>query len=44
MDDAEAFTAPWKRAFTATLAPPEEEMIEFVCAENNRDVNHYRAK
>jgi hypothetical protein len=44
MDDSEAFTAPWKRTFTATLAPPEEELIEFVCGENNRDADHYRGK
>jgi hypothetical protein len=40
MDDSEAFTAPWKRTFTATLAPAEEELIEFVCGENNRDIEH----
>jgi hypothetical protein len=44
MDDSEAFTAPWKRTFTATLAPPGEEIMEFVCAENNRDSEHYRGK
>ena len=44
MDDSEAFTAPWKRTFAATLAPPEEELIEFVCGENNRDIEHYRGK
>ncbi|HEY7333515.1 MAG TPA: carboxypeptidase-like regulatory domain-containing protein [Bryobacteraceae bacterium] len=44
MDDSETFTAPWKRTFTATLAPPDEEIMEFVCAENNRDARHYRGK
>jgi len=44
MDDSDAFTGPWKRTFTATLAPPDEEIMEFVCGENNRDVNHYRGK
>lgn len=42
MQDAEAFTGPWKRTFTATLASAEEEIMEFVCGENNRDANHYR--
>jgi len=44
MDDSEAFTGPWKRTFTATLAPPDEEIMEFICTENNRDANHYRGK
>lgn len=44
MDDSAAFTGPWKRTFTATLAPPGEEIGEFICSENNRDVNHYRGK
>jgi hypothetical protein len=44
MEDSESFTGPWRRAFTATLAPPGEEIMEFVCSENNRDVNHYQAK
>jgi hypothetical protein len=42
MEDPLAFTGPWKRTFNATLAAPDEEIIEFVCAENNRDATHYR--
>ena len=44
MEDAGAFTGPWKRTFTATLAPPEEEIMEFICNENNHDASHYRGK
>jgi hypothetical protein len=44
MEDSEAFTGAWKRTFTATLAPPEEEIMEFICNENNNDVSHYRGK
>ncbi len=44
MEDPGAFTGPWKRTFTATRAPPDEEIIEFVCNENNRDAGHYTAK
>jgi len=44
MEDSEAFTGPWKRSFTATLAPPEEEIIEFICNENNNDIKHYRSQ
>jgi hypothetical protein len=44
MEDPEAFTGPWKRTFTATLAPANEEIMEFICNENNSDMTHYRAK
>ena len=44
MEDSGAFTAPWVRTFTATLAPPEEEILEFICNENNTDPQHYRGK
>jgi hypothetical protein len=44
MDDSEAFTGAWKRSFTATLASPDEEILEFICGENNRDAVHYRAQ
>jgi len=44
MEDSGAFTAPWVRTFTATLAPPEEEILEFICTENNTDPKHYRGK
>jgi hypothetical protein len=41
MNDPGAFIAPWTRKFTATLAPKGEEVMEYVCNENNRDVAHY---
>jgi hypothetical protein len=44
MEDSGAFTGPWNRSFTATLAPPGEEIMEFICNENNQDVSHYRGK
>jgi len=44
MEDSGAFTAPWIRSFTATLAPAGEEIMEFICNEGNRDVSHYRGK
>jgi hypothetical protein len=44
MDDSAAFTGPWKRTFTATLAPADEEILEFICNENNHDASHYRGK
>jgi hypothetical protein len=42
MEDPDAFTAPWIRTFTATLAPPDEEIMEWICNENNTDPSHYR--
>ena len=44
MEDSDAFTGVWKRTFTATLAPPEDEILEFICNENNRDASHYVSK
>jgi hypothetical protein len=41
MEDADTFNGPWKRTFVATLAPPDEEILEFICNENNRDASHY---
>ena len=43
MEDAETFTGSWKRTFTATLAPPEDEILESICNENNTDPSHYRS-
>jgi hypothetical protein len=31
-------------AVVAAIGEPEEEIIEFVCGENNRDADHYRGK
>ena len=28
--------------FTAELAPPGDELMEYICAENNQDVAHIR--
>jgi hypothetical protein len=43
MEDADAFTQPWERNFTATLAPKGEEILEYICNENNTDPAHYRS-
>jgi hypothetical protein len=40
VDDEEAYTEPWKRTVRATLVP-QEEILEFVCAENNKDPLHF---
>jgi hypothetical protein len=39
-DDADAYTGVWKRTIHAALVP-DEEILEFVCAENNKDPLHF---
>ena len=40
VDDADAYEKPWTRSVLATLVP-QEEILEFVCAENNKDPLHF---
>ena len=40
VDDEDAYTGPWKTSVRATLIP-QEEILEFVCAENNKDPLHF---
>jgi hypothetical protein len=40
VDDEDAYTKPWTRTVRATLIP-QEEILEFVCAENNKDPLHF---
>jgi hypothetical protein len=39
LDDPGAFRKPWTVTKTATLAP-DEEIQEYICNENNKDVDH----
>jgi len=39
VDDAKAYTRPWTVKFPQRLMP-DNELIEFICAENNIDVEH----
>jgi len=43
-DDPGAFKQPWKTKGMATLAPATEEIPEFICNENNQDVEHLVGK
>jgi Carboxypeptidase regulatory-like domain len=43
IEDPGAFTSVWKRTVSATLAPGED-IMEFICAENNRDSQHMVGK
>ena len=43
LDDPGAFRKPWTVKKTATLAP-DEEIQEYICNENNKDVDHIVGK
>jgi hypothetical protein len=35
IDDPGAYSRPWTTKFTAKLQPPEQELMEYICIENN---------
>ena len=43
-DDSTAFKKPWTLKRVSSLAPKGTELLEYVCAENNRDVEHLVGK
>ena len=43
-DDPGAFKKPFKTRYVKSLAPKDWETSEYVCAENNRDVQHLSGK
>lgn len=43
-DDPGAFLKPWTVKGVATLAPAKEEIADFICNENNQDVDHLVGK
>ena len=40
IDDPGAYSRPFTVTFTAELAPPGDELMEYICQENNQDVSH----
>jgi len=36
LDDPGAYTRPWTVRFMATLSPPGDELMEYICTENNQ--------
>jgi hypothetical protein len=40
IDDSGAYSRPFTVTFTAELAPPGDELIEYICSENNQDLSH----
>ena len=43
-DDPSAFKKPWTLKRVSSLAPKGTELLEYVCAENNKDVEHLVGK
>ena len=43
IDDPKAYTKPWTITENPTLQP-DDELIEYICEENNRDVGHFVGK
>ncbi len=43
-DDPTAFKKPWSLKRVSSLAPKGTELLEYICAENNRDVEHLVGK
>lgn len=44
IDDPKMFTKPWKNVRTWVLMPADEEIMEYVCTENNKEVNEHHIK
>jgi hypothetical protein len=40
IEDPGAYARPFKATFTAILQPPGEELLEYICQENNQDPPH----
>jgi hypothetical protein len=43
IDDSGAYTKPWSYTQSVTLMP-DDELLELVCNENNRDLSHLKGK
>ena len=44
VDDPKVFTKPWKNTRTWVLMPKGEEIMEYVCTENNKEVEEHHIK
>ena len=44
IDDPGTYAKPWKIHNTWDLAPKGEEVLEYICAENNTDLRHLVGK
>jgi len=43
VDDPKAYTKPWTVKLNQTLQP-DTDLIDFICAENEKDIKHMVAK
>jgi hypothetical protein len=43
IDDPKAYTKPWSVTLPLTLRP-DTELLEYMCNENNRDLDHLVGK
>jgi hypothetical protein len=43
IDDPKAYTKPWSVMLTLILNP-DTELLEYVCTENNKDIEHMVGK
>jgi hypothetical protein len=43
VDDAKAYTKPWTATLPLTLQP-DTELLEYICGENNKDIEHLVGK
>jgi hypothetical protein len=43
VDDPKAYTKPWTVTSALTLQP-DDELLEYVCGENNKDIEHLVGK
>ena len=41
VEDPGAYSKPFKTTWTAQLMPKDDELIEYICNENNQDINYY---
>lgn len=44
VDDPKYYTKPWKNTRVWTLMKPGQEIMEYVCTENNKEVNEHHVK
>ena len=43
VDDPKAYTKPWTTTLKQYLLP-DSELIDYICNENERDINHFLVK
>jgi len=44
LEDAKAYTRPWKMSFKFSRKPADFELLEYECSENEKDIQHLVGK